>query len=229
METPKGASPTLGLPRRPPLRGRVPGAESLVDSTDFDEPDIGLAGNIERFVETPVMSRAQPKSSPTDQHARRIGSAIAKGRRPALTPDLDLYLESARTKSLPPSRAWLAICLQRARMRRLPLAICFCCRGLHLRSRTDRGYADAARLIADFQSEVAAQVGAGHIDGHVLAHLGGALHQSKIPASPELTAASAGQRVDDDESGPFPADIRAPSTVSSKSVMAIPLSLSARL
>jgi hypothetical protein len=66
-----------------------------VDSTDFDELDIGLAGNIKRFVETSVMSRAQPKSSPTDQHARRIGSAIAKGRRPALTPDLDLYLESS--------------------------------------------------------------------------------------------------------------------------------------
>jgi HEAT repeat protein len=43
----------------------------------------------------------------------------------------------------------------------------------------------------------------------VLAHLAGALHQSKIPASPELTAASAGQRVDDDEGGPFPGDIRA--------------------
>src|SRR6266581_229421 len=42
-----------------------------------------------------VMSRAQPKSSPTHQHARSIAAAIAKGRPPALTPDLDLYLESS--------------------------------------------------------------------------------------------------------------------------------------
>ena len=40
------------------------------------------------------MSRAQPKSSPMDRHARSIAAAIAKGRPPALTPDLDLYLES---------------------------------------------------------------------------------------------------------------------------------------
>jgi hypothetical protein len=41
------------------------------------------------------MSRAQPKSAPQHQHARRIAAAIAKGRAPALTPDLDLYLESS--------------------------------------------------------------------------------------------------------------------------------------
>jgi hypothetical protein len=61
----------------------------------------------------------------------------------------------------------------------------------HLRYRTDRGYADAARLIADFQAEVVARVEAGDVDGRMLAFVGGALHQSKIPASPELTAASA--------------------------------------
>ena len=46
-----------------------------------------------------------------------------------------------------------------------------------LRYRTDRGYADAARLIADFQADVAARVEAGHIDGRMLAYVGGALHQ----------------------------------------------------
>ena len=55
------------------------------------------------------MSRAQPKSSPTDQHARSIAAAIAKGRPPALTPDLDLYLESSpreiRIKKRPPIAA----------------------------------------------------------------------------------------------------------------------------
>jgi hypothetical protein len=182
-----------------------------VDSTDFDELDIGLAGNIKRFVETSVMSRAQPKSSPTDQHARRIASAIAKGRRPALTPNLDLYLESCPHEIFAALEGVARHMPPAGKDEALALGYLFLLQGLleHLRYRTDRGYADAARLIADFQAEVAAQVGAGHIDGHVLAHLAGALHQSKIPASPELTAASAGQRVDDDEGGPFPGDIRA--------------------
>src|SRR5215471_10757790 len=56
----------------------------------------------------------------------------------------------------------------------------------HLRYRTDRGYADAAKLIADFQADVVRQVKAGQIDGRMLAFIGGALHQSKISASPDL-------------------------------------------
>jgi hypothetical protein len=43
----------------------------------------------------------------------------------------------------------------------------------------------------------------------MLAFVGGALHQSKIPASPELAAASAKHPVDQNEVGPFPADVRA--------------------
>ena len=182
----------------------------MVDFTDFDEPDIGLAGNIERFVETSVMSRAQPKSSPTDQHARRIGSAIAKGRRPALTPDLDLYLDGSPHEIFTALEGVARHMPPAGKDEALALGYLFLLQGLlvHLRYRADRGYADAARLIADFQAEVAAQVGAGHIDGHVLAHLGAALHQSKISTSPELTAASI-ICVDDDDSGPFPADYRA--------------------
>jgi hypothetical protein len=81
----------------------------------------------------------------------------------------------------------------------------------HLRYRTDKGYADAAKLIADFQADVVAQVEAGNVDGRMLAFVGGALHQSKIPASPapELAAASAKQPLDLDEDGPFPTDIHA--------------------
>src|SRR5450759_5659328 len=48
----------------------------------------------------------------------------------------------------------------------------------HLRYRTDRGYADAAKLIADFQAEVVAQVEAGLVDGRMLTLVAGALHQS---------------------------------------------------
>src|SRR6266478_1486885 len=79
----------------------------------------------------------------------------------------------------------------------------------HLRYRTDRGYADPAKLIADFQADVVAQVKAGNVDGRMLAFVGGALHQSKIPASPELAAASTNQLVDRNRDGPLPTDVRA--------------------
>src|SRR6266851_1438132 len=41
------------------------------------------------------MSRAQPKSSPTDEHARRIAQAIAKGRPPPFNDAFDRYCESS--------------------------------------------------------------------------------------------------------------------------------------
>jgi hypothetical protein len=79
----------------------------------------------------------------------------------------------------------------------------------HLRYRADRGYADAGKLIADFQADVVAQVEAGHVDGRMLAFVGGALHQSNIPVSPELAAASAELPVDQNVVGSLPTDIRA--------------------
>src|SRR6266550_3245672 len=42
----------------------------------------------------PLMSKAQPKPSPTDEHARRIARAIAKGRPPPFSAELDRYCES---------------------------------------------------------------------------------------------------------------------------------------
>ncbi|WP_284273221.1 hypothetical protein [Bradyrhizobium iriomotense] len=78
-----------------------------------------------------------------------------------------------------------------------------------LRYRTDCGYADAAKLIADFQADVVTRVEAGQVDARMLAFVGGALHQSKIPASPELAAASARHSNNEDEGGPLPTDVRA--------------------
>lgn len=157
------------------------------------------------------MSRAQPKSSPMDRHARSIAAAIAKGRPPALTPDLDLYLESSPRE--------IFVALEGAARHMSPggndetlgLGYLFLLQQLleRLRYRTDRGYADAARLIADFQADVAARVEAGHIDGRMLAYVGGALHQSKIPASPELAKASTRQHVNDREGRPLPDDVHA--------------------
>jgi hypothetical protein len=157
------------------------------------------------------MSRTQPKSSPTDEHARRIAQAIAKGRPPPFNDAFDRYCESS------PHEIFAAFMGAARHMppagRDEPLAIgyLFLLQRLleHLRYRTDRGYADASQLIADFQANVVAQVEAGNVDGRMLAFVGGALHQSKIPASPELAAASAKQPLDRDEDGLLPTDVHA--------------------
>jgi hypothetical protein len=157
------------------------------------------------------MSRAQLKSSAMDRYARRIAAAIAKGRPPALTPDLDLYLESSPREIFVAFEGVARHMPPGGNDETLALGYLFLLQQLleRLRYRTDRGYADAARLIADFQADVAARVEAGDIDGRTLAYVGGALHQSKIPASPELAKASTRQQVDDREGRPLPDDVHA--------------------
>ena len=128
------------------------------------------------------MSRAQPKFSPTDEHARRIARAIAKGRPPPFSADLDRYCESCpreifaaftgAARHMPPAGKDEAHAIGYLFLLQRLLE--------HLRYRTDRGYADAAKLIADFQADVVARVEAGQVDGCMLAFVGGALHQSKI-------------------------------------------------
>ena len=157
------------------------------------------------------MTRAQPKLSPTDQHARRIAAATAKGRPPMLMPDLEAYFDSSPREIFAAFEGAARHMPPAGKDEGLAFGYLFLLRGLleHLRYRTDRGYRDAARLISDFQAEVAARAEAGRIDRRMLALVGGALHQSKIPPSPEFAGASAKQHVDDDEGEPFPADVRA--------------------
>ncbi len=157
-----------------------------------------------------MMSRTQPKSSPTDEYARKIARAIAKGRPPRFSDAFDRYCESS------PGEIFAAFTGAARHMPPVgkdePLAVgyLFLLQRLleHLRYRTDRGYEDAVKLIADFQADVVAQVEAGNADGRMLAFVGGALHQSKIPASPELAAASAKQPIDRNEDAALPDDIR---------------------
>jgi hypothetical protein len=157
------------------------------------------------------MSRAQPKSSPTDEYAKRIAQAIAKGRPPPFSDALDRYCERS------PGEIFAAFAGAARHMPPTgtdePLAVgyLFLLQHLleHLRYRTDRGHEDAAKLIADFQGDVVAQVEAGRADGSMLAFVGGALHQSKIPASAEFAAATARQPIDGNEDAALPSDVRA--------------------
>jgi hypothetical protein len=153
------------------------------------------------------VSRAQPTSLPTDEHARRIARAIAKGRPPPFSADLDRYCENCphevfaafagAARHMPPA----------GKNEALATGYLFLLQRLleHLRYRTDRGYADAAKLIADFQANVVGQLEAGQVDRRMLAFVGAALHQSSIPASPEFAAASA-KPVDQNEDASLPTD-----------------------
>ena len=156
------------------------------------------------------MSRAQPHSSLTDQHARRIAAAIASGRSPVLTPDLDLYLESSPQEIFAAFEGAARHMPPAGKDEKLAFGYLFLLQQLleHLRYRTDRGYGDATSLIADFQAEVASRAEAGDIDRHMLAFVGGALHQSKIPTSPELAAVFARQDVGDGEGSSLPVDFK---------------------
>src|SRR5229473_1435740 len=152
------------------------------------------------------MSRAQTKSSPTDEHARRIAQAIAKGRPPPFNDAFDRYCESSPREIFAAFTGAARHMPPVGKDEPLALGYLFLLQRLleHLRYRTDRGYADASQLIADFQADVVAQVEAGNVNGRMLAFVGGALHQSKIPASPELAAASTNQLVDRNQDGALP-------------------------
>ena len=157
------------------------------------------------------MARPQPKYSPTDEHARRIARAIAKGRPPPFSAELDRYCEASpgeiytafagAARHMPPAGNHEA----------LALGYLFLLQRLleHLRYRTDSGYPEAAKLIADFQADVVVRAEAGDIDPTMLVFVGGALHQARIPASPELAAATAKHAFDENEVGELPADVSA--------------------
>src|SRR6266568_2602121 len=157
-----------------------------------------------------AMSRARLKSSPTDEYARKIARAIAKGRPPPFSDAFEQYCESSpgeifaaftgAARHMPPA----------GKDESLAVGYLFVLQRLleHLRYRTDRGYSDAAKLIADFQADIVAQVEAGNVDGLMLAFVAEALQQSKIPASPELVAAST-KLVDQNQDEPLPADVDA--------------------
>jgi hypothetical protein len=142
----------------------------------------------------------------------RAGSrAIAKGKPPPFNADLDEYCETSpheifaaftgAARHMPPAGNDEA----------LALGYLFVLQRLleQLRYQTDRGYAEAAKLIADFQTDVVAQIEAGRVNPNMLAFVGGALHQSKISASPEFSAASATHFIDQAEHHPISDDGRA--------------------
>jgi hypothetical protein len=161
-----------------------------------------------KTLEKPKISE-KPKSSPTDEFARRIARAISKGRPPPLGDDFEAYCVNSPREIFAAFAGVVRHMAPAGKGDALAVGYLFLLQQLleRLRYRTDSGYADAAKLIADFQTHVAAKVEAGEVDGRMLAALGGALHQSKIPASPEFVAASAEHAVAQDDDERLPADV----------------------
>jgi hypothetical protein len=157
------------------------------------------------------MSRAQQKSSPTDRYAKRAALAITKGRPPRFDADAERYCESSPREIFAALAGMVRHLPPAGNDKALGLGYVFVLERLleHLRNRADRGYADAAKLIAEFQAEITARAEAGEFDGAMLAVLSGALHQAKIPASPQLTAATTQRALGEDEREPVTADVQA--------------------
>jgi hypothetical protein len=155
------------------------------------------------------MGQARAKTSPADHYAKRIAAALAKGRIPAATPDLDFYLDNSSDEIFAALDGFVRHIGPGGKNDPLALGFLFLVQGLleRLRYRTDRGYEEAAQLIAEFQRRIAGLAAAGRIEGRALALLAGALHAAKIAASSELAAATA--QADFTKAADLPADIGA--------------------
>ena len=162
-------------------------------------------------MEAHAIARPQPKFSPTDDYARRIARAIAKGKPPPFSEDLDRYCENSPGEIFPAFLGAARHMPPAGKDEALALGYLFLLQRLleFLRYRTDSGYAEAAKLVGDFQADVVARVEAAEVDATMLAFVGGALHQAKIPASPEFAAATVKQPLDQDEDDALPPDISA--------------------
>jgi hypothetical protein len=156
------------------------------------------------------MSRPQRKLSTTDRHAITIATAIAKGEEPNNTPQLEQYFASYPREIFAALNGIVHNLSPAGKNPTLAQGYLFLLEGLleHIRYGMDRGYSDATRLIADFQSHVAARVEAGRIDHKTLGYVAAALHRSRIPTTPRLAAASTKRRANDDAGNPT--DIRTP-------------------
>jgi hypothetical protein len=153
------------------------------------------------------MGQARAKTSPTDHYAKRIAAGLAKGKVPAQTPDLDSYLDNSSDEIFAALDGFARHFGPGGRNDPLALGYLFLVQALleRLRFRTDRGYEEAAQLIAEFQRRIAGLATAGRIDGRALAFLAGALHQAKVAASSEFAAATTQAQIE--EAADLPADI----------------------
>jgi hypothetical protein len=135
---------------------------------------------------------SRPKISETLRHARHCATAIARGQPLRISPDLDRYFHESPREIFAAFDGVVDNMPRAGKDESLAFGYLFVLQGLlqELRYRMDRGYADAAALVADFQAAVAQRARDRGLDGRVLSFTAGALQEAGIDAVPELVAAS---------------------------------------
>ncbi|MGC2087376.1 MAG: hypothetical protein WA702_28885, partial [Bradyrhizobium sp.] len=154
------------------------------------------------------MAKARSKLAGVDEHARTIAKAIANGQLPQPTPEIEQFLEQRPVDLLAAADGVCRHIPPAGDDETLGIGYLFLLQMLleRARFRAERGFKDAAELLATFQAALVTRAEAGEIDGNMLAYLGGALQQAKVAASPELIAISAKLGLEDEETM-LPADI----------------------
>jgi hypothetical protein len=147
--------------------------------------------------------------SQAERHARKIGNALAKGRPPAETPQVEQFIAEQDGAIFDTLEGFVAQAASAGGFES-PLSqgyMYLLRRQLEaLRFGSDRGYARAIGQIAEFQRAVAMHVTAAHLDGTAVSLVSSALHQAQIPVSEELSAALQGN-LDREAGDPSPADL----------------------
>ena len=138
--------------------------------------------------------QAMPVSgiSETDRLARRVAAAIAKGRSPSSSSELEDYFDRSPREIFAALDGAMANMPRAGKHGALAYGYLFLLEGLlvRLRYRIDRGYAEASDLVAEFQVAVAARVDDRSIDGPMLGLVVGVLQQAGLAAAPELVEAT---------------------------------------
>jgi hypothetical protein len=135
--------------------------------------------------------RQQAPRSPAARHARKVGAALAKGRMPPSTPDLDDFAAdgAAAFETLEALVAHLLAMDGRESSETYGYQYLLQGQLQSLRFERDRGYDVAIGMIENFQRAVAEHATEGRLRGTDLSLVTGTLHQAGIPASAALTAA----------------------------------------
>jgi hypothetical protein len=135
--------------------------------------------------------RQQAPKSAAERHARKVGAALAKGRMPPSTQDLDDFAAdgAAAFETLEALVAHLLAMDGRESSETYGYQYLLQGQLQNLRFERDRGYDVAIGMIENFQRAVAEHATAGRLSGTDLSLVTGTLHQAGIPASAALTAA----------------------------------------
>jgi hypothetical protein len=136
--------------------------------------------------------RTSTAISKTDRLARQVAAAMAKGRSPRSSNELEDYFSRSPREVFTALAGFVSSMPPVGNGKDLGYGYLFLHQGLllHLRYRIDRGYPDARGLVEEFQTAVAAGVREGSIAGSLLGLLAGVLQQAGVAASPVLIDAS---------------------------------------